>query len=55
MEKGFLLSHGHNYYIGKTITYKDYICKDCSQKKEYEVCKEEVTSSKILNRIYQSK
>lgn len=41
MEKGFLLNRNHNYYIGKTITYKDYICKDCSQKKkEYEVCKE---------------
>ena len=54
MEKGFLLNRNHNYYIGKTITYKDYICKDCSQKKkEYEVCKEEDCHPKdILNLGY---
>ena len=32
MDKEFLLNRNHNYYLGKTITYKDYICKDCSQK-----------------------
>jgi len=54
MEKGFLLNRNHNYYIGKTITYKDYICKDCSQKKkEYEVCKEDDCHPKdILNLGY---
>ena len=42
MDKEFLINRNHNYYLGKTITYKDYICKDCSQKKkEYEVCNEE--------------
>ena len=52
MEKGFLLNRNHNYYIGKTITYKDYICKDCSQKKkEYEICREEECFPKSIQNL----
>ena len=42
MEKGFLLNRNHNFYLEKELTYKKYICKDCSQKKkEYETCKDD--------------
>ena len=36
-----LISHDHNYYVLEKPLHIDYICKDCSQKKEYEVCNEE--------------
>lgn len=53
MEKEFLLNRPHNYYFGKTITYKNYICKDCSQKKkEYEVCKEDCNPKELQNLGY---
>ena len=52
MEKGFLLNRNHNYYFDKTITYKNYICKDCSQKKkEYEVCKDKDCEPKEIQNL----
>jgi len=52
MEKGFLLNRNHNYYFGKDITYKNYICKDCSQKKkEYEICKEDGCDPKTISNL----
>jgi len=52
MEKGFLLNRNHNYYFEKDITYKNYICKDCSQKKkEYEICKEDGCHPKTLTNL----
>ena len=52
MEKGFLLNRNHNYYFDKTITYKNYICKDCSQKKkEYEVCKDKDCEPKGIQNL----
>jgi len=52
--ENFLLNRNHNFYIGKNITYKDYICKDCSQKKKvYEICKDKECDPKdILNLGY---
>ena len=40
MDKEFLINRNHNYYLGKTILHKNYICKDCSHEKE-SVCGEE--------------
>ena len=52
MEKGFLLNRNHNYYLGKDITYKKYICKDCSQKKkEYELCKDYECDPKTISNL----
>jgi len=52
MEKGFLLNRNHNYYFEKDITYKNYICKDCSQKKkEYEICKDDGCHPKTLTNL----
>ena len=52
MEKGFLLNRNHNYYLGKDITYKNYICKDCSQKKkEYEICREDDCDPKMISNL----
>ena len=52
MEKGFLLNRNHNYYFEKDITYKNYICKDCSQKKkEYEICKEDGCDPKMISNL----
>ena len=52
MEKGFLLNRNHNYYFDKTITYKNYICKDCSQKKkEYEVSKDKDSEPKEIQNL----
>jgi hypothetical protein len=52
MEKGFLLNRNHNYYFEKDITYKNYICKDCSQKKkEYEICKEDECDPKMISNL----
>ena len=49
MEKGFLLNRNHNFYLEKELTYKKYICKDCSQKKkEYESCKEDGCDPKTI-------
>lgn len=40
MEGKFLENRHHNMYIDKPITYRKYICKDCTQKKkEYECCR----------------
>lgn len=39
MEKKFLENRNHNMYIDKPVTYKKFLCKDCTQKKkEYECC-----------------
>ena len=52
MEKGFLLNRNHNYYLGKEITYKKYICKDCSQKKkEYEICRDDENNPKNIQNL----
>lgn len=53
MEKEFLINRPHNYYFDKTITYKNYICKDCSQqKKEYETCRDRCSPKEIPNLGY---
>mgnify|MGYP006102467361 CR=1 FL=1 len=49
MEKSFLINRNHNYYLEKSINYKEFICKDCSQKKkEYEICKGDKCSPKNI-------
>ena len=49
MEKSFLINRNHNYYLKKSINYKEFICKDCSQKKkEYEICKGDKCSPKNI-------
>lgn len=55
MEKEFLLNRNHNYYLDKQLTYKKYICKDCTKKKkEYEICKndDDCEPKNILNLGY---
>ena len=52
MENSFLLNRNHSYYLGKDIIYKEYICKDCSQKKkEYEICKGEKCLAKNIENL----
>ena len=52
MNDGFLLNRNHNYYIGKNIIYKKYLCKDCTQKKkEYELCKDDDCDPKDISNL----
>jgi hypothetical protein len=52
MENKFLINRNHNFYLDKDITYKIYICKDCSQKKkEYEICREKDCIPKSISNL----